>query len=110
MKNGDVIVFKVYSDFSMKKLFKMFLDPDKPYFENMIKLRNRLINRRQNVGPIYVVHQQKYGITIERFPRGIPDGGYDPNSKVIDYQELEYIIKIVNRNNPTKGYWFKIRK
>lgn len=105
-----MLVFKRYSDWSIKKLFKMSTNPDERYFETMNKLRNRLIHRRQNVGSIYVVTQGKYGLLLDRYPQGIPHNGYDDKSQSLSFEELEYVIRVTNRNNPTKADWFKIRK
>ena len=110
MKNGDVIVFKRYSDYSFKKLFKMSTDPDGRWFQEMNKIRNRLIHRRQNVGSIYVLYQGTHGPILERYPNGIPFNRYDEKSDYIDIDELDYIIKIAKRNKIRNTDWFKIRK
>lgn len=108
------MVFKVYSDWSIKKLFKMFLDPKNRPIDNMTKLRNRLIHRRQNVGTIYVVQQGRHGLFLEVFMNGIGESGWKDNKgrepKYLNFEELDYVIKVTNKNRPIKATWFKIRK
>ena len=113
MKHRDVVVFKVYSDWSIKKLFKMSMPDGLRYPDIYNKIRNRLIHQRRNVGIIYVVQQLRYGLSFEKFPNGIPLNGHDgPKNPTqnLHYEELEYIIKVTNRHKPLKASWFKIRK
>lgn len=112
MKNGDIIVFKVYSDWSIKKLFKMSTKPgeERQHYDIINKIRNRLIHRRQNIGTIYLVTQGKHGLLLDKYPDGIPLGGWDERSQSLMFEHLEYIIKVTNRNKPTKANWFKIRR
>ena len=110
METGDVLVFKVYSDFSIKKLFKDTRREGERPFEFMNRIRNRLIHRRQNVGTIYVVMQERHGITLEKFRNGIPQDGYDEDTAYLFYEHLEYVIRVTNRNKPRKADWIKVRK
>jgi hypothetical protein len=114
MEPGDYLVFKVYSDWSLKKLFKISEKPGDRYNDTMTRIRNKLINQRRNVGRIYVIQQYKFGLGCEMFRDGIGPNGWSDlkgnNREHLNLEELENVIKIVNRNKPIKASWAKVRK
>ena len=97
MKHGEVIVFKVYANWEIRKLFKVQTNVSEPYYKELAMIRNRLIHRRQNVGKIYLVFQHKYGVTIDSWQKGIPENGWEDRT-YHDYDQLDFIIKIIKRN------------
>lgn len=114
MQHGEILVFKMFADWSMKRLFRMFLDTEETHMVGMNKVRDRLKSKNQNVGVIYVVEQANFGLLFQMFYDGIGENGWYDNKgkepKHLNFDELEYVIRITNRYKPTKASWFKVRK